>query len=67
MKKNKGATLNLWLPAGYGGKVELLLGELEKRGIDLRDHRGYPSISALLRYLVDEKLHEIGAGNEKKS
>lgn len=51
----KGKYINLWLPEGYRQRIVLLMDMLTTRGVDLRDQRGNNSISALLRYLVEQE------------
>jgi hypothetical protein len=60
MKRN----INIYLNPSERKKVEMLLKKLVEQGYDLLDQRGYPSISALFRYLVDEKLKELEPSSE---
>jgi hypothetical protein len=55
MKRN----INMYLNPSECEKVETLLKILVEQGYNLLDQRGYPSISALFRYLVDEKLKAL--------
>lgn len=52
--------VQLYFQQGQKQKIDTLLMRLKKQGIVLEDNKGNPSMSALFRWLVDEKLEEMG-------
>ncbi len=56
LEKQKGKPLHLYMPAGYDERIERLLKRKLATGIDLTDNRGNPSISKLVRLLIDQEL-----------
>jgi ABC-type siderophore export system fused ATPase/permease subunit len=53
--------VQLYFQKGQREKIDLLIARLRERGVILEDNKGSPSVSALFRWLVDEKLAELGA------
>ena len=53
-----GKQLNLYMPEGYEKRIDRLLKRKLAEGIDLGDNRGNPSISKLIRHLIDKALAE---------
>ena len=54
-----GKQLNLYMPKGYDERIEALLKRKLAEGIDLGDNRGNPSISKLIRHLIDKELAKV--------
>lgn len=55
MKKNE-HQISLYLQPPYRERAADLIALLEKRGVKLVDQKGNSSISALVKYLIDEEL-----------
>lgn len=56
--------VKLYFQEGQREKVDALLARLKEQGVILVDNKGSPSISALFRWLVEEKLDELGGYDE---
>jgi len=55
----KKLTLYIPNPEAFDDDLEAVFEQLEKRGVNLDDQRGYPSISKLFRMLVKEKRDQL--------
>lgn len=51
---------NLYLPPEYKAKAAELLKRLSGQGVKLTDQKGQLSLSALIRYLIDQEISKEG-------
>jgi hypothetical protein len=63
---DQGGKLNVYLPAGYIGRMNQLLDMLDEQGVDVRDKNRPENLSKskLIKYLVDEELKRHGIETE---